>query len=101
MSAQDLRVKHLDTVNFDEIRTDYESYIRMFQDIVKEINGTIDELLGEWEGEGKKAFEKDAIQVRTNLKDISDIMYDLRNSLNKAHVNYVKYDTELSKAINS
>jgi hypothetical protein len=41
------------------------------------------------------------MQVRLNLQDISDIMYDLRDALIDAHAEYMKTDSALSKSFES
>lgn len=95
------RVKHLDTVDFDSTFAAYANHIKQFESIVNGVNKTTNTMVSRWEGQGKKAFEKDCQQVQLNLKDITDIMYDLRDALNDAHAEYIKTDSALSKSFDS
>lgn len=94
-------VRHLDTVDFDSTIQSYKDYIGQFRHLSDEIDRIIDDLLKEWEGEGKKEFEKDCKQVQTNLKDITDIMYDIRDALIVAQEQYVSADLALEKSYES
>lgn len=94
-------VKSLDTLHFNETMKDYENYIRQFEDIVRNVNFVAGKLVDCWKGKGRDAFEKDYKQVQLNLKDLSDIMYDLRDALIDAHAEYMKTDSALSKSFES
>ncbi len=94
-------VRHLDTVSFNSTINDYARYITEFEGIVSEVSRITDRMINNWEGKGKEAFEKDSKQVRLNLKDVSDIMYDLRDALANAHAEYMKADDSLSKSFES
>lgn len=94
-------VTHLDTKSFNNTINNYTVYIKTFENIVKSTNSAIDEVIKNWQGEGAKAFEKDCKQVQLNLKDIADIMYDLRDALIDAHAEYLKTDEALSKNFDS
>ncbi len=94
-------VQHLDTVHFNDTIAAYANYIRQFEDIVCGVNAAAGTMVEHWKGRGRNAFEKDYKQVQLNLKDISDIMYDLRDALVNAHAEYIKTDSELSKSLES
>lgn len=95
------QVRHLDTKHFNRLITAYGNYIRQYENVVSESSRILEIVLENWKGEGKKAFEKDSRQVQLNLKDIADIMYDLRDALINAHAEYMKADNELSKSFES
>ena len=94
-------VKHLNTVNFNDTILAYNTHIKEFEEIVRGVKSTANELLVHWQGKGKTAFEKDFNQVQLNLEDISDIMYDLRNALTDSHAEYIKNDLATSKSFES
>jgi len=94
-------VKHLDTVNFNDTINAYADHIRKFEEIVKDVDDLTNAVTNNWKGRGRDAFEKDCRQVRLNLKDITDIMYDLRDALINAHAEYIKADLAVSKAYES
>lgn len=94
-------VNHLDTVNFNSTMAAYANYIKQFESIVSGVNSSAKTMVDNWKGKGQKAFEKDYKQVQLNLKDITDIMYDLRDALIDAHAEYIKTDSALSKSFES
>ena len=94
-------VTHLDTVHFNETMTAYANYIKQFEAIVRDVKSATDTMADNWKGKGRNAFVKDCKQVQLNLKDISDIMYDLRDALVDAEAEYVKTDATLSKNFES
>lgn len=94
-------VTHLDTVHFNDTRTAYANYIRQFEEIVRSVNTATQTVIGHWKGKGSSAFEEDCRQVQLNLKDITDIMYDLRDALTDAEAEYVKSDAAVAKSFES
>jgi len=94
-------VRHLDTVHFNDTIQVYANHITQFENIVRAVNNTTNNIIDRWEGKGRNAFEKDCKQVQLNLKDISDIMYNLRDALINAEAEYIKADSELSKSFDS
>jgi uncharacterized protein YukE len=94
-------VTYLNTANFNDTLTAYSGYISQFDGIINAVNSATDTMIANWQGDGCKAFEKDSKQVQLNLKDISDIMYDLRDALINAHMEYIKEDLALSKSLES
>lgn len=94
-------VNHLDTKSFAETIAAFSGYISDFEGIVSGVRDIYKEMLGSWEGEGRRAFEKDCNQVQLNLKDLSDVMYELRDALIDAQVKFVEKDAAVSKAFDS
>lgn len=94
-------VEHLDTVNFNDAISLFGNYITQFEGIVQDVKRINETMLSKWKGEGCKAYELDCRQVQLNLKDISDIMYDLRDALVNAHAEYIKMDQSVSKLYDS
>ncbi len=94
-------VAHLDTKSFEDAITAFSSYITSFETIVKEVRALQKKLLDNWKGEGSKAYDKDCCQVFLNLQDLSDIMYELRDGLINAQVEYIRTDAAVSKGFDS
>ena len=101
MSDAQGNLTHLDTASFESTITAYANYIKQFEEIVRGVNSTASRMIDNWAGKGRDAFEKDYKQVQLNLKDISDIMYDLRDALVDAQAEYIKTDASLSKSFES
>jgi WXG100 family type VII secretion target len=92
-------VRHLDTKAFDTVIIAFKNCITRFDNIIGEVNTTIDSLDGVWEGVGKNAFSSDAKAVRTNLVDIEDFMNDMVTSLSEAKNLYIETDKEIGAVI--
>lgn len=90
-------VRKLDTIDFNDTINNYANQIKQFEEIVEKVNSAAKYAVEHWKGKGRDAFERDYKQVQLNLKDISDIMYDMRDALIDAHAEYMKTDNALSK----
>ena len=95
------QVTHLDTISFNSTINAYSGYIQRFEGIVQAVERITGQVLSHWDGVGRDAFEKDCKQVQINLRDVADIMYDLRDALTNAHAEYMKTDNSLSKSFES
>lgn len=95
------QVTHLDTISFNSTIMAYNGYIQRFEGIVEAVDQVTGEVLSHWDGVGRDAFEKDCKQVQINLKDVAEIMYDLRDALINADAEYMKADNSLSKSFES
>ncbi len=87
----------LDTKNFSNTIGEYNKYITRFNEIVAGVNSITGAVVSNWAGKGKNAFEKDCLVVQRNLKDVGDIMTDMRDYLSAAYADYVKTDNSVSK----
>ena len=100
-SGKGEQVTHLDTISFNSTILAYNGYIKRFEEIVEAVERITGQVLSHWDGVGRDAFEKDCKQVQLNLKDVAEIMYDLRDALTDAHAEYMKADNSLSKSFES
>ena len=92
-------INRLDTKSFNDTIQAYASHIRQFESIVSGVNNTASTIIGKWKGQGSKAFEKDCLQVKQNLKDITEIMENIKESLIHARDEYISTDNELSNEL--
>lgn len=97
----DETVRHLETASFSDTIHMYEKSIKQFEAIVRDVNKTCETIAAQWKGKGRDAFNKDYQQVQINLKDVTDIMYDIRDALINAQSEYMKADEALSKSYES
>ena len=95
------QVNKLDTKHFRSTTEAFKNHVKTFENIVKEVNATTKTMNDRWKGEGKKAFEKDCTQVQMNLKDFTDIFYDIAKALTNACEEYERADLELSKSFDA
>jgi WXG100 family type VII secretion target len=87
-------VKRLDTISFGSTIQAYNNHINTFNGIrtgVTTITNTVTNT-SNWRGKGRDAFLDDANKVRRNLQDITEIMTDIRDALQKAQDNYQASD---------
>jgi len=94
-------VNHLDTKYFNSIINAYSAHITAFEDIVIDVNNTVNTITSNWVGKGRNAFATDSTQVQMNLRDITGIMYELRDALINAHAEYMQADNATAKSIES
>jgi len=92
-------VKYLDSQKLLDAANKIDTCIKDYNEIIKRITTTTNELLSSWHGEGKTEFEKDYSTIYQQLTDISDIMYDLYDSLVDADSTYVQTDEDISKSL--
>lgn len=101
MAENNTTFQKIDTINFDSTISSYSQYITQFETIVKDVDNIIKEVTGNWVGKGRDAFYKDAQIVRSNLQDISDMMYEFRDALKDAGQKYIETDEALAKSYDS
>jgi len=85
-------VRRLDTINFGPTIQAYANHVRTFEGIVSGVNSTTSAALNNWKGKGRDAFKDDCDKVQQNLKDIAEIMNEIREALRKAHEGYKETD---------
>lgn len=89
----------LDSQELSDAANELDACISKYNDIVRQAVRSTDVLLALWSGEGRTAFEKDYNTIYRQLSDISDIMYDLYDSLVDADATYVQTDEDIAKGL--
>ena len=92
-------VQHLDTNKSSVAVEALKKGVVTYNDIRKNVANTTNTLFLQWQGEGKKQFEKDYNTIYRQLNDIGDIMYELRDSLIEAQAGYIQADEEAAKIL--
>lgn len=92
-------VEYLDTKKLLDAANKVDSCLKEYKEIIKRISNVTNDLIGNWYGEGRKEFEKDYSTIYQSLTDISDIMYDLYDSLVDSDATYVQTDEEIAKSL--
>lgn len=92
-------VHYLESQKLTDAANTLDGYISEYNDVIKSITMKTDQLIATWFGEGKAAFEKDYSTIYRQLEDISEVMYDLYDSLVDAAATYVKTDEEIAKGM--
>ena len=94
-----MAVNYLESQKLLDAANTLNSCISDYNDVVGTIVTRTDQLLATWFGEGKTAFEKDYSTIYRQLEDISEVMYDLYDSLVDADATYVQNDEEIAKSM--
>lgn len=94
-----MSVKYLDSQALEDAAKVLDKNIQKYNQVVKDIVKETDQLLATWHGEGKTAFEKDYTTIYRQLEDISEVMYDLYNSLIDADATYISTDEQIAKGM--
>lgn len=94
-----MAVKYLESQKLLDAANTLNSCISDYNDVISKITSKTDQLLLTWFGEGKTAFEKDYSTIYRQLEDISEVMYDLYDSLVDADATYVQTDEEIAKGM--
>jgi uncharacterized protein YukE len=89
----------LDTKSFDFCINEFNSCITAFNNIMARVWHVNDSLYECWKGEGKNAFDSDYTTVSYNLKDISELMGVLKDSLIVSRDFYFAADERLRALI--
>lgn len=92
-------VQHIDTDIMFDAQQAFVTACDSFHDCKDDITNIIDKALDNWEGEGRKAFEKDYKTLVVQLKDLEDVLMDLRQGIITTEERYIEVDAEVSKSI--
>lgn len=92
-------VRHIDTELMYEAVKAFETAYDEFHNCKDDITKIIDKVLDNWAGEGYEAFKKDYQTLTSQLKDLEDVLMDLREGIVTAEESYIEADAEVSKNI--
>ena len=92
-------VKYLESQKLSDAAIKLENCIKDYNGIISKISLSTFNLLEIWHGEGRKEFEKDYDTICRQLTDISEIMYDLHDSLIDSDSAYMLSDNEIAKGL--
>ena len=92
-------VEYLDSQKLLDAANTVDSCISKYNEIIRTISTYTESLMSTWHGEGKTEFEKDYSTIYQQLSDISDIMYDLYDSLVGSDATYVQTDEDIAKSM--
>ena len=96
-----MALQHVDTDAMSSARAAYDNALSAYRGRKDDFKHIIEELLDHWEGDGKKAFEKDYKLLYRQLEDLQDVLMDLRKGLIDAQETFIQTDAEVSKSIGS
>ena len=92
-------VEYLDTQKLLDAANKVDGCIKEYKEIIKKISTVTSDLIASWYGEGRKEFEKDYSTIYQQLTVISDIMYDLYDSLVDSDATFVETDVVLAQGL--
>ncbi len=89
-------------INTDMMCTAQEAFVTACEEYrahKKDIENIVEKVFDNWKGQGRDAFEKDYRTLKSQLKDLEDVILDLRTGIIEAEEQYINADAEISKAI--
>jgi uncharacterized protein YukE len=90
-------IRKLDTSKMDAAILAFSEGVEEYNSIRTTVKLSTTDLLLNWKGKGRKAFEKDYEAIFVQLKDIEDILYELYNALVDGLSTYIATDEQLNK----
>jgi uncharacterized protein YukE len=94
---QEVVIRKLDTSKMDAAIQAFNEGVKEYNSIRTTVKLATTDLLLNWSGKGRKAFEKDYDAIFLQLTDIEDILYELYNALVDGLSAYITTDQELNK----
>ena len=92
-------VTYLNTNQFTDTVKAFKEAAKKYNEIKFGIENTTNALFFNWQGEGKKQFEKEYLVIYQQLSDIAEILYELRDAVIDAQAQYVLADDKIAKGI--
>ncbi len=92
-------VTHLSTEAMNEARKAFDDAMKEYESQRDVIKNSVEAMLDHWEGDGRKAFEKDYLMLTKQLDDLKEVLLDLRKGLVDAETAFINADAEISKSI--
>lgn len=99
--AQNGGLSTVNTESINECRKAFDDAMTAYKNHKDDIKGIVDDLLDHWEGDGRKAFEKDYKLLTRQLEDLMDVLLDLRKGIVDAEAQFIEADTQVGKNIAS
>lgn len=95
----DVIIRSLDTNKMDAAIQVFSEGVEEYNSIRTKVKLATTNLFLNWNGKGRRAFEKDYEAIFVQLTDIEDILYELYNALVDGLSAYVSTDLELNKQL--
>lgn len=88
----------LDTRSFDEFEDTRGHMLSLYDEILKDYESTVTQLLMNWEGYGAEEFESDAKRLQNNLINLQDIIKNMYDTLVDCREIFNEFDGKLGMA---
>lgn len=88
----------LDTKAFDDFISAKDSILSKYDQLNKDYDTIVNELLANWDGYGASAFAKDIHKVKNNIVGIKEILKTMCDTLSDCRDIYGECDYSLGKA---
>ena len=87
----------LDTKAFDKAIAKKQSLINSYNELNREYDRIVNNLMANWKGRGATAFQKDAATVKTNIVGIFDILKIMCDTLTDCKEIFAECDSALGE----
>lgn len=98
-----MAVKYLDVSGITEASKQFRDKITVFDECVTKMERETNNITRDWIGDGSNQFQTQMSLMTSQLEDISEVLYEIYESLLDAETAYIDQDVEVSKqfSINS
>lgn len=94
-------VRHLEVDGLKDTGLNFKSSIKKFEGYVNAMQSYTNTLLKTWDGKGRDQFETQYTLMEKQLKDISDVLYEIYKALVDAQAAYIDADEAVGKQISA
>lgn len=92
-----MSVRYLDVEGITDTAKAFRDKIYDFDDAVVIMNTATDDALRNWAGRGRNQFETQMALMKSQMKDITEMLYDIYDALVDAEKGYIDEDEEVAK----
>lgn len=96
-----MSVKYLDVSGITDACKEFRDKIEIYDECVTGMESETNKVLANWTGKGRNQFETQMNLMKSQLDDISEILYDIYNALLDAETAYIDEDQEVAKQIST
>ncbi len=94
-------VRHLEVDGLKDTGLNFKNSVKKFEVYVGDMKKHTNTLLSTWDGKGRDQFETQYTLMEGQLKDISDVLYEIYEALVDAQVAYIDADEAVGKQISA
>lgn len=89
----------LDTSNMSVVADKCETLADKMRTLKQDLDNSKVSLVEQWHGEGSNMFKKKYHYLTRQLKDLSEDLYEIAESIRKAEDSYIQADMDAAKAL--
>lgn len=92
-----MAVEYLEVKGITDACKAFQDKIKVFDSCVLEMDSATNDALRSWVGKGRNQFETQMNLMKSQLEDISEVLYEIYDALVDAEAAYIDEDEAVSK----